>query len=176
VITKVEKQLYPYIHIISIHTMAEKRRRRSIKTIKGVKNNKKKQNTFTETNTAAAVIKKKKKKKINTRKKTVEHKNDEVKTKRLAKPLYIKKKLFIQEESSIDNTNKVPVCFVCRKIFQENEVKYSCKQCRAKPNHFTCLRDHPRFGLIHQDCIQDNITSGNNWLKKSLQLGTTEYY
>ena len=87
----------------------------------------------------------------------------------------IKNVAFIQD-SSIVNSNVVPVCYVCKKVFEDGEPHYTCRHCNMKPNHFRCLRDHPRFGLIHQGCIQRNIEAAEKWLKRSLRLGTVEYY
>ena len=87
----------------------------------------------------------------------------------------IKNVAFIQD-SSIVNSNLVPVCYVCKKVFEDGEPQYTCRHCNMKPNHFRCLRDHPRFGLIHQGCIQRNIEAAEKWLKRSLRLGTVEYY
>ena len=120
----------------------------------------------------------KKKKKKKTTKITVDKKNVKktTTTKKKKKKVLLKKKRFIKQESTIDNSGRVPICYVCRKEFKENEITYACKHCKKKPNHFNCLRTHPRYGLIHDHCIQENIEAGKSWLKRSLSLGTTEYY
>ena len=86
------------------------------------------------------------------------------------------KNVTFTDESSIINNGRVPVCYVCKKVFEDGEPHYTCRHCNMKPNHFKCMRDHPRFGMIHQGCIQRNIDAAEHWLKKSLRLGTVEYY